>query len=367
MPAVKTIITVREYARQQVKTELELMSFQVSDQNLLPPDVHRVLEQRARSAQTELANTVIGEEVAVRVSDGLNFLLSVLASFKEPINERILCRLSSYNLKEQLRMAAQVMKSGHIAGTATVLEAVRRFYESPEHPWHIGWADLLEALICGDYSFMYTPESRVVNLFDAGSPGFTGTLSYYCVLQVLRGHGADIDRSEVISLLSSLGHPASVTAKSIRNLLDQGLLWSEQGLVVPEGQPQQLKLSIKGEFYLDELMTKTMYLQHMGLVTPLNPELKRELSWWKPEDFKSRIRAARVMVKQLDHDEKSQWTEAERLGGDSVRVRKKYLPGRLCARIRQEAHSELCVIRDSHPEEIRMTPNDWNEVLGWFV
>lgn len=220
IPNQKIIITVREYALTRVASELPAAAFALSTQHLHPPPIHRVLEARAETAMKALESRLDMGDVTVTVQDGKKFLQSILLSFRESENQKILTRLTNSNLRMQLEVVLQVLKSGHIASTEDALDAIRRHFESSERPWRIPWVSLLEALICGDYRFRYPYETFILNLYDAGNiVSFFNTLNTHYVLKIAERCASGIAPSEITLLLQRLGHPSAVTEASIQRLL----------------------------------------------------------------------------------------------------------------------------------------------------
>ena len=113
-------------------------------------------------------------------------------------------------------------------------------------------------------------------------------------------------------------------------------------------------------------MLKLMYLQHMGLVTPLEQRYVRTLRLWSLQDFKDRIRGAWALTAQVMRDEESQWAYARDHGAESLAVMHNYGLGKLGPGLRAQAKSELIAIRASRPSSIDLSHQGWNELIGWF-
>jgi len=381
IPNLKIIIAVREYLKKWAKSELQISAFGVQELKLYPPNIYEVLRQRARAAfrdlkqksesvNVDIDNPDIGK-LSVRIVDGIKFLESVLYSFKMGENRRILTRSSDYNLRDQLEMVHKVLRSGHIAPDVSVLEAVRKYYVSPQKPWIIRWADLLESLICGDYHFAVEQRPVIHNIFTSQdtstfSEGFQDTLIAAYILKIIDISG-EIGKSDLERKLNMLGFATDLVNAALGNLASNGLILADKrpDFVDPEGL---LQFTIKGRYYIRELIRKLMYVQHMGIVTPLEEKFRDEVRQWNPQEFDWRIKGALALAGQLCKDERDQRALIKGGGEYAEKIMSDFSLGHISNWIVKKIIKELKALRDSREGSRRQSDlgGNINKIMSKF-
>ncbi len=332
VPDAKVIICVREGTVPFALQEIAPAAYRLSDQELFTPDVHSVLAKRATAAKAVLA-----ERLKVAVSSGTDvdlahpeaFLDAVLDSLKTQPIQRALCELSCDNLRSQLVMVERVLRSGHIP--APVISGMIRGYSRDAKPQRLSWRRFAETLICGEYRFRRgegDDSSLIINLFqpEVATQGYASILCMPRLLYILDKLGHEMALNDLERTMAALGYPAALVAYCVRYLADAGLVRSSQGRL-PDGYGAGRQLwkrayyigcSECGQYYSRVVLRSLVYVQHMAMVTDLDPEFRNRIGMYEPHQLPKAAIAAAALISQVRADEAEERTAADRSKAGSV-------------------------------------------------
>ena len=350
MKGLKVIICVRDSNQRSVRQEIDEAACLVSDQELHPPDIHIVLARRAETASQRLRAS--NATVTVPVSDDTQavlarpdrFLMTVVESLRARGIEKALCDLTNENIRYQLTMVETILRSGQFP--REMLVDFVRTYTRDQKPARLSWARFMEALICGRYRFMRQDgeeASLILNLFESGDIGheYANTLCLSRVIMAVRAKGGRCALSDVLKDLERIGYHRSVALRSAALLLDAKLLRSPDGALPPEydasGEGQhrlyEVDCTPAGDYYMDELAGRLVYLQHCAVVTSIEGAVRRRfetkigrhITLWQPGDVPGACAAAGLLIAQVRHDEQREGAFA-RADPDRLEVYSRIVP-----------------------------------------
>lgn len=381
----KIILPVREYHFSRARAEMPAATYDFEDIQHSPPFIGKVIERRGglfvkamKESHPQEKRVELDGGISVTVSDANKFLQKIIYEMKEPDILTALNSISNQNVRTQLEMLRSVLRSPYF--TRKVILDILYFYyreKASPHPM-LPIHRFIEGLItCGKnncYSVYAFNDSTIINLFDTGNfldDAYYNTLNKHHVAQMAFINQTGIDTAMIISDLESIGHPRNCTQQTIKELLSSSLLFSFQG--GPEDFPSRVTQVFPTQatrYYLEKLISKLVYLQYMGLVTPLQDIQLEEIKIWKPVDkystFKQRMSSVKTLVTQIAKDEIAEIQYAQ--NHTSTAVLKRYCFGTLAKYLAKNVISEINAIKNASKKEEGMPENDeeWQEIFSPF-
>lgn len=346
------------------------------DVAIYPPPIQQVLRQRLfffaeacpknhRLTDTKLFPQHVGryvEELVVTRGAIVRALRSVIAGFKHDI-ELDIAALANYDVRHQLRLAESVFHSWVLDWYDFLNLSVK------DLQLDVNFYEVLSAMLRRDNLLVSPPPRQALyNIFDCGeSSRFCSTLNGWYVLKLLDQGVGYVD--DLVAHLVGLGHPKSVTLKTIQSLLEANIVKSREGLYLKEHAITQISCSwvatTLGHVYLELLPFQLRYLEAMSFLTPLDRSFATKLpipdSSAGVPDFESYVCAAHVLFCQIRKDEERQRDYAKRHEVESV-LEENGLLG-LADRIAAQVRGTLHFLRgQGHFES-----TDWNHLLSLFA
>jgi len=385
IPQQKIIVPVRNYTFARAQKELTITGYDYTSIRHSPPPMDGILRLRAGLARSAMERSFGGETtidlgggVAVTVAHGEAFLNKVLDDLSEQRIAQAREQLSNGSIRFQLDLARYALRSPYLT-RELVLDALRRYFEDQEAdhvlvPYHL----FLEGILTGGmdqcYRIFSFEDALLINMFDAGEPGaYFNTLNRHHVADMVSRTNLGMRVDELISQLSALGHSRECTEATLREFLASGILWSEDGSA--EDFPDRISRVLPTEsvrYYLGEVMMSLAYLQHMGLVTPLEEQNQNRIEMWhvghEKSTFLQRMRSAEALLRQIAMDESVERDVARR-SGDGPTVLQTYEFGHVSGRIARSVLKEIAAIRRSSEMEqvgLAIPGGEWRAICETF-
>lgn len=372
----RIIIPIRHYdvslARRELAVSGYAMPVIISHS---PPTVDQILRTRIGLAQEALekdqSTTIdVDEGISVTVADGRGFLQRVVNDLCKPDILEAMRMLTNGNVRTQLRMVSYVLRSPYLT-RKVVLDALRGYYEGDREHTMISLSRFIEGLLTGSprvpyrvYSFA---DSLLTNMFHAGeSNTYYNTLNKHHVAEIVRHSEDRVETDFIVAELNKLGHSEMCTHNTIKEFLAYELVWSEEG--GPEAYPQYVSTVLPTgslRYYIDHLIYHSSYLQHMGLVTPLEERFRSDIEVWSTTDahelsFTDRMSAAKALILQIEADEKA---EVAHVRGNAARlsIMREYGFGDLSIQIAERLIKQIVLIKSSMGKDIVST--EWENLV----
>ncbi len=385
IPKQKIIVPVRDYTFSRAETELTVAGYEYTSVRHSPPPTCEVLNLRVGLAQSAIDRDLVDQTrvdlggVAVTLAHGKEFLSKVVGDLSEQRLSQTCEQLSNGSIRFQLELARYALRSAYLTRDL-VLEALRRHYvrREPDHflvPYH----RFLEGILTGGsdqcYRIFSFEDSLLINMFDAGEPdAHFNTLNRHHVAKIATHASLGVHVDEVISNLERLGHSRACTEATIREFLATGMLWSEEGAA--EDFPARISKVIPTDStrcYMTEVVHSLVYVQHMGLVTPLEDRYRKHIVAWPMGDEKTtllqRMQSAAALLRQLSSDEAAEW-EIVRGSADAQATHQEFGLGRVSAAIAGSMLNQISAIRRSSASReggVNLLPDEWRELCRPFV
>lgn len=380
MPGAKVIVAVREYTRPMVLQEIAPAAYQLSDQELFAPDVHSVLERRVESAIAALGTVQKPIELQERTSVALGrpseFMSIMLSSLKDKEVEDALCKLSVDNVRNQIAMAKLTFSSGHMP-PEMINVMVQSYYQDQarnhptvvDPPARLSWRRFIQGLICGHYVYHRSggdDHALVLNVYEAEDPNheFGNSLCIPRILRVLDSCACEVPFGELLQTLESCGYRSATIKRCVKTLLAAHLIHSPQGplsisvLTEDEANPFYVECTDAGRYYVRRLIKELVYIQHMSMVTHLEPQFLERLSLWKPHQVIDGVKSAAALIAQVHADEVREQS-AMRKNAQARRVGTQFGFGELAVEMANGCHKALSIMQATWKKRSRLDAVDW--------
>lgn len=383
---MKLILPLREYTFSVAERELAEAKFDRFYIKHSSPPIEKVIRKRASLGGRSVEDAIgqvgfkLGRGYQVTVAHGGKLLGAVIKDLTRTGLARTLNRLANYNVDTQLRMVEYAFKSPYLTDKV-LLNAFYAFYERHEEDYLVFPIHrFLEAIITGAldtcYSVFSFRDSHVINLFDANVPDeWYNTLNRPHVAEIINGKRGGALVEDLVAEMEALGHPKSCTEDTISTFLGAGLVWSHEGgrEYYELGLIRKVFPTATLDYYCRTLMHTLVYLQHMGLVTPLEPKFRNRIDVWAIDEtaqtFNQRIDVAKALLRQLATDETREKDIVDALPQQEAREARKWLNqhrfGNMAAKAAKMVLSELKAIQNASQRQgkeldaLRLTEKDW--------
>jgi len=378
---LKIIVTIREYNFSRAHTELANATFDNFPITHLPLSIEQVLKVREglsqRTMREELGDDSkpfdLGEGIQVTIGHGRRFLARIINDLCRPEISRALARLSNTNLRVQLEMAHHALKTPYIT-RRVALETIRKYYEQDRDEILLPYHMFIEGLLIGSstdcYSVFSFGDSTLINMFNAGDiNAYYNTLNRHHVAEIVSKITTGINVGRIEQELETLGHDKSCTSTSIKEFLSCGLVWSEEGSV--EDYPSKISTILPTKatnYYIRTLQSKLIYLQHMGLVTPLEEQFRTGIRHWTMEEeevdsFRDRMTSTKALLQQIAADEDEEINLTKKSPA-ALAIMQRYRFGNISGEMGKQVLKEVQAIRSS--SRMPIPENEWIDVIEGF-
>ncbi len=378
MPKLKLIIPIREYTFIRARTELNISAYDYHIIRHFPPSISDLFRCRSKMSLNHIKKLSDENIMSINMDEGINITIAHGEQFLNKIiddmlvyeNQYTIECLSNFNIEQKLEILRYALMSLYL-NRKIVFDALYRYYEQNQHYILLPVHRLIEGMITGAMDRCYRvysfEDSILINIFDSGeSDAYFNTLNRHHIMQIMLNNKCGMPWNEIQNILSTIGHSKSCTYNSIDELLKCGLIWSEEGDA--ENFPEDIHIVLPTEsmnYYVNSLIYKLVYLQHMGIVTPLDEEFCK-LNMWDFQDqtltFKDRMESAIALVSQIAKDEKDEIKYSKK-NTEATSIIKKYSFGRLSKNIALNILKELKAIKKSNNEEKILTKEEWETII----
>lgn len=381
----KIIIPVREYNFSRARAELSVATYDFNFIQHSSPSISDVIARRGGLFEKAVKESKPPDKkidldggISITLSDANKFLRSFTTEMKEPDILFALNSLSNLNVRTQLDMIRAVLRSPYFT-RKVIMDIFYSFFrdENLRHsmlPIH----RFIEGLItCGKdncYSVYAFNESFLINMFDTGNfldDAYFNTLNKHHVAQMSFINQNGIDIKKMMHDLEAIGHPSLCTEQTIKEFLSCGLLFSSQG--GPDDFPGRIthvSPTQSTRYYLERLISKLVYLQYMGVVTPLRKDFTNEIEIWKPTDkhstFKQRMASVKALLLQIAMDEMMEIQKAQNTNHSIILHQNEF--GTLAGYLATNVINEINAIKKASGvyEGMPKNENEWQEILEPF-
>lgn len=285
----KCIVAVRDY---WTPAQLEIDDSELCSIHLSEPDIREIIKKRLKAIDTHLAS----EELLIGYDDDKSIVLTssdIIDSFNRMVDDLMstpndiqdqLFQLTNYDVREFLRNLYYFFHSPYLYSRPNfinaLLDKIRKIDENfsvePHRPTR--FFDYIEGFMT-PHSLCYDiHESKIFNLFYHKfeyPEGFNykNTLIFVRILQIAPEKYNFISKEDVISQLKSIGYnDEKAIVNAISKLLNDSLLESPDGRDYTD--VKDLKLSAKGQIYINRLASEYSYILFVCDEVPMSREYR---------------------------------------------------------------------------------------------
>jgi len=372
--SVAFVLAVRSYmlANSDKEDTLQAYSDKLQQLGLEPPTLFDVLEYRKRAffdpiypkRQQDAATDDERPTCSMR-SGGISIPLycpnelcaSLLNAFKRSKKHQYISELCNYDIRQGFEIAKAVFgypfynwqELAHIVYQQyTARKVVAEGLVSYER--------LLDAVIRRNNIIYESKLPFFDNIFMVdNSDHFSNSLCKWFILKIVSKRPHRLD--EISGILVDLGHTSSCIQKALQKLLICNIITSPQGVSIEQHRVEELtsEFTTLCERYLEDICVRLFYLQAMAYVTPLRQNFRDQvpLPMKIREDsrtFQDRVRAAKVLLDQIQWDIEEQKWYIEHLNNKDTKYKcqeymKEYrleeLPGRIKKGVKRDLKNVL--------------------------
>ena len=268
------------------------------------PDVKDLLYKRLQFAFVNIKNkiSIITEGAAIISFTPQSLkknIENVLNDFCTDDNINILKKLAYYDLREFLRMVHKVLASGNLFP----IERREKYYSVRKY-------DLLQSLILGNWKY-YNPFEEhlsIINLFDDKCTYENGkTLITIRLLETIRILGAQgVDITRILEQMNLLGFEKEDVLECIQKLLNHSLIDPvyPTGYNIYANKIRAINITIKGDYYIDELLIEPRYFENMRFSTFMDKDFYDIMENYSIEKEEERYEGTKVFIEFIEDYEK---------------------------------------------------------------
>jgi len=286
--SVKSCLALRDYWNPKT---LRIDDKTICTITLPPPNVYEVVKKRIydidhTKVSRGLEFTYNGKNIDLSTKDLLDIFNHITEELSSPQYQELynkLHGLTNYNTREFLVNIYHYFHSPYLFATPNFTSAlVAKIIEhDPEYqsdsPRELRLHDFIQNFMA-IHSLCYDAEkSTIFNVFHheftyPNGYNYKNVLIFVRLLQIIGATGDEMEKGYVIEQLLTVGYTESALLNAIDRMLKEALLESIDG--IDARVVENIKLSIKGKMYLDEVIGEYNYLLFIADAVPMEEQFR---------------------------------------------------------------------------------------------